>query len=82
MAVSRFRHLNVVQLLTHATTTGRHIEILYGVYRHLNMSLQLPLNNECRSRLVKTIDGNHVAYMAATGPQAAAAGRSDGPVIT
>jgi ankyrin repeat protein len=62
MAFLRFRHLNVVQLLTRATTTGRHIEILYGVYRHPNMTLQLPLNNECRSRLVKTIDGNHVAY--------------------
>jgi hypothetical protein len=31
-------------------------------YRHLNLTLQLPLNNECRSRLMKTIDGNHVAY--------------------
>jgi hypothetical protein len=60
----RFRHpsLNVVQLLARATTTGHHIEILYGGYRQLDMTLQLLLNNECRSLLVKTIDGNHIAY--------------------
>ena len=39
-----------------------HIDILYGVYGHLNMTPQLPLNNECRSRLIKTIYGNHVDW--------------------